>query len=287
MLRGIRVSLIVLGCVVFPTVTSAATVELAWDPNSETDLGGYKIYYGTEAQPPYKGTFAKEGASPITIPLSSLKDKQNPTFTLTGIPACQRVNFAVTAYNAGGESDFSNLVSQVIVPKPTEVKVSSKPAATLTLTVSWAALPGEDATGIAKLELYYGAHKPGAYDSGWPVPTTYDGTEATQGPSPIALAATATSQDLTGLKAGQTYFFAVGAACADGTKHLSDAVTAAAVVGGDGGASSGDGGSGKRPSEGCSCQHAPAPAAGGLLALAGLLGAAAVARRARRRGRSQ
>lgn len=50
----------------------AMDVTLGWDANSETDLAGYKIYYGTTAGGPYNGSGSSEGASPIVIPLGSL-----------------------------------------------------------------------------------------------------------------------------------------------------------------------------------------------------------------------
>ena len=33
--------------VLFPMVAYGSAVELAWDPNTEPDLAGYKIYYRT------------------------------------------------------------------------------------------------------------------------------------------------------------------------------------------------------------------------------------------------
>ena len=33
--------------ILFPMVAFGATVDLAWDANTEPDLDGYKIYYGT------------------------------------------------------------------------------------------------------------------------------------------------------------------------------------------------------------------------------------------------
>ncbi len=80
----------------------AADVTLAWDANTETDLAGYKIYYGTAP-----GVYG----APITIGVQT-------TYTITGL-APGTYYFAVTAYNTSGlESGFSNEVSTTISGTP-------------------------------------------------------------------------------------------------------------------------------------------------------------------------
>lgn len=49
--RELRISHVLSFCVFFifliiPFLASGAVVKLAWDPNTEADLAGYKIYYG-------------------------------------------------------------------------------------------------------------------------------------------------------------------------------------------------------------------------------------------------
>jgi hypothetical protein len=76
----------------------AADVTLAWDANTESDLAGYKVYYGTAS-----GVYG----TPITIGTQT-------TYTVTGLPP-GTYYFAVTAYNTSGlESGYSNEVSQTI-----------------------------------------------------------------------------------------------------------------------------------------------------------------------------
>ena len=84
------------------TFAHSAEVTLAWDPNTESDLAGYKICYKTEfSGPPYNGTGVTEGDSPI--------DVGNQTeFTLHGLTDDVTYFLVVTAYNTGGlESDYS------------------------------------------------------------------------------------------------------------------------------------------------------------------------------------
>ena len=87
----------ILLAVLFPCLAHADVV-LQWDANSETDLAGYKVYYGTA--PGNYGT-------PITIGTQA-------GYTLTQL-APGTYYFAVTAYDSAGlESGFSNEVSAVV-----------------------------------------------------------------------------------------------------------------------------------------------------------------------------
>ena len=90
----------------FPASSGAISVILEWDPNTETDLEGYKVYYNTgSGGPPYNGTGAVEGSSPVDV-------KNVTTFTLTGLSNVESYYFVVTAYDTEGlESGYSNEVS--------------------------------------------------------------------------------------------------------------------------------------------------------------------------------
>jgi hypothetical protein len=95
-----------------PGIVSAAEVTLAWDANTETDLAGYNIYYDISSGPPYYGTGADQGDSPITVLREDLDEEQYPEFTITGLEDDQDYYFALTAFDSdGNESDYSNEVS--------------------------------------------------------------------------------------------------------------------------------------------------------------------------------
>ena len=82
----------------------AAGISLAWDPNTESNLAGYKVYYGNS--PRQYSRFA--GFEEYTLLAGSVNQ---PSFTATGLPA-GTYYFAVTAYDfSGHESDYSNEVS--------------------------------------------------------------------------------------------------------------------------------------------------------------------------------
>lgn len=79
-------------------------ITLAWDPNTEPDLAGYRLYYGTA--PSVYGSSVDVG---LVV-----------TYDVDWLTAPGTYYFAVTAYNTNGqESGYSNEVSQVIPDLPT------------------------------------------------------------------------------------------------------------------------------------------------------------------------
>ena len=96
LLRNLIVtSLILFISLLFSSIDSAAQIRLAWDPNTESDLAGYGIYYGTASR-----TYG----APINV-------GNVTSYTLTGLTPGVTYYFAVTAYDtAYNESGFSNEV---------------------------------------------------------------------------------------------------------------------------------------------------------------------------------
>ncbi len=81
------------------TVTSSGTANLSWNPDSSTNVVGYKVYMGTAS-----GTYT-----------SSTSVGNVTSYTVTNLGAGKTYYFAVTAYNStGSESGFSNEVSKSI-----------------------------------------------------------------------------------------------------------------------------------------------------------------------------
>ena len=97
----------------------AADVTLAWDPNQESDLEGYGVYYKRGAAGPPYDFFGYVGTA-------DLSDENSPAFTVTGLQDATYY-FSVTAYDASGnESAFSTpvcaqvgaVVTPCAVPRP-------------------------------------------------------------------------------------------------------------------------------------------------------------------------
>src|SRR5207245_4056599 len=86
-------------CSLAPALSSAAQVTLAWDPNTETDLAGYKLYYGTSS-----------GSYPSSVDVGNLT-----SYTLSGLLEGQIYYFSATAYDLNvSESGFSNEASKAL-----------------------------------------------------------------------------------------------------------------------------------------------------------------------------
>lgn len=78
------------------------TVTATWSPNTESDLAGYRIHYGTKPR-----TYDKRVLTTDT------------TIVITGLTAGQTYYFAVTAYDkANNESGFSEEVSVTMPNEP-------------------------------------------------------------------------------------------------------------------------------------------------------------------------
>src|SRR5438445_13064384 len=86
----------------FGARAATTNVTLAWNANTETNLAGYRVYYGTAS-----GTYS--GSKPVAADVTST--------TISNLTFGQVYYFAATATNAAGlESAFS---TQVVYTAPT------------------------------------------------------------------------------------------------------------------------------------------------------------------------
>ena len=106
-----------------PTPGFAGEATLSWDQNTEPDLAGYKIYFGTSS-----GVYG----TPIDAGVQT-------TYTVTGL-AISPYYFAVTAYNtAGNESAFSNEVTKTLADTmpPVISAIASGSITSSGATITW------------------------------------------------------------------------------------------------------------------------------------------------------
>jgi chitinase len=97
--RNLIVFSVLLAAILFSVMARAETVTLAWDPNTESDLAGYRLHYGTASRN-----------------YTQSVDAGNVTqHAINNLSAGQTYYFAATAYNtAGNESGYSAEVSHTL-----------------------------------------------------------------------------------------------------------------------------------------------------------------------------
>jgi hypothetical protein len=109
----------------FIQVSIAADVKLAWDPNTQPELAGYKLSYG-----------ASSGQYGTTVDVGNVT-----TYTVSGLTS-GTYYFAVRAYGSAGQtSAYSNEVSATVSPSDTTPPtISSVSASSITAsgaTITW------------------------------------------------------------------------------------------------------------------------------------------------------
>src|SRR5689334_9091082 len=97
---------IIILLLIHSTLLSAASLTIAWNPNSESDLAGYRVQYGTSS-----GTYTDD------------VDAGNATLkTISNLTSGTRYYFVVLAYNTTGEESAPSMEVSAIagsIPTPT------------------------------------------------------------------------------------------------------------------------------------------------------------------------
>jgi hypothetical protein len=100
--------------------TGSGVVTLAWDANTEPDLAGYKIYYGTASRDythTVKVAEVPGGWAPGCTEYDPFKT-ECCEFTITGFTPGETYYFAATAHDVdGNESAYSEELSHTFMPK--------------------------------------------------------------------------------------------------------------------------------------------------------------------------
>ncbi len=130
--------------------SEALNVTIEWDANAEA-VDGYKLYYQADTPgPPFNGTGAAEGDSPI--------DVGNVTsYSITGLTDGKIYYISLTAYKGTLESGYSNMVNTGTgtsdTTAPTVISVTPLNSSTVAIDTPITALFSEamDATSISTL----------------------------------------------------------------------------------------------------------------------------------------
>ncbi len=123
-------------------------MSLQWDPSTDPDLAGYRVYYQANSSAlPFVGSGAVEGAAPLDV-------YSQTSASISGLDPGTSYYFAVTAYNSSGvESAYSNVVQVKEMAAPVVDIVTPSANATLSGTVS-VGVNAQDNVGVTKVELY-------------------------------------------------------------------------------------------------------------------------------------
>jgi len=119
----------------------ASSVNLEWDPNTESDLEGYKVYYTTESS-------SFDGTTPMFV------SKDTTKATVSGLDPGKSYKFAVTAYNSSElESSYSNIVLVAEQSPPVVAITSPSNAQSVSNSVN-VSVDVSDNAGVTKVEYY-------------------------------------------------------------------------------------------------------------------------------------
>jgi hypothetical protein len=133
----------------------AAQIKLAWDANTEGDLAGYKVYYGTAS-----GSYG----SPVDV-------GKVTSYTLTGLTGGQRYYVALKAYDtSNNHSGYSTEVNGVASEPQETVSTPTKPSgpSSGTVNTSYSFSTGGSSSNLGHSVQYQFDWKGDATDlSGW------------------------------------------------------------------------------------------------------------------------
>lgn len=144
----LTIQLITIAMLALPGVAFPASVVLDWDPSTDADLAGYKVYYQANSSAlPFAGSGAAEGSAPIDV-------ANTLTTTVAGLDPGNSYFFAVTAYNSAGlESVYSNVIEIPEAVSPTLAISSPANNASVNGTVL-IGVSASDNKGVSSVEFY-------------------------------------------------------------------------------------------------------------------------------------
>lgn len=166
-------------------VFGCGTATISWTANPESDISGYYLHYSVGGGPPYEGTDARQGPSPIFVGNAN-------TYTLTGLALASTYSISLQAVdNADNESGYASEESGSPVdatPPSVPTNLSGRVVGNNEIQLSWTAASQWDVSQYVVK----------TYPDGSPGAAEYDSTSTT-------------SHTATGLINDQVYRFSVQA----------------------------------------------------------------------------
>jgi hypothetical protein len=102
---------------VYQAGSFSGKASLKWNPNTESDLAGYKVYYGTS---PRTGDCPKDGGYEKKVDVGNVVE-----YNLTGLRNNRTYYFSMTSYDkSGNESCFSAEVNKQIDKNSASEKIN-------------------------------------------------------------------------------------------------------------------------------------------------------------------
>jgi len=137
---------------IFTNQVFAGSATLTWNANTESDLAGYKIYYGTSP---------RTGSCPPGGYVNNLNVGNTTSYTFSNLTDGQTWYFSVTAYDtSNNESCFSAEVSKVLpaagdtTPPTTPTNLTATAISSSQINLSWTA--STDNVGVTGYRIYRG-----------------------------------------------------------------------------------------------------------------------------------
>src|SRR3989475_7796371 len=195
-------------CSLAPALSSAAQVTLAWDANTDPNVAGYKLYYGSSS-----------GSYQFSVDVGNVT-----SYTLSALLEGRIYYFAGTDYNLSlAESGFSNEVSRAIadVTPPTVSITAPTTGATVSGSAVMVSASASDNVGVAGVQFKMDGVNLGAEVTLAPYSVSWNTTLATSGTHSL----TAVARDA----AGNTATSAAVSMTVDNTPPLISTVSSSSI----------------------------------------------------------
>ena len=138
--KTVLIPLFIVLCTISLPSAFAATVNLAWNASTGSNIAGYKMYYGTSS---------RNYAYNVTV-------GKYTSCSISGLTAGEKYYFAATAYNTSNvESVYSSEIAHTV---PTSSSTTSTPSGTIILDNGAAGTKASGSWKVSSVSGYYGSN---------------------------------------------------------------------------------------------------------------------------------